>query len=138
MKKMKTMKLIDLYNKIAEGEEPPKKIIFKNELYILKKWENIEETDYCCESTGDLLGDIYLTSLNEEVQIIEDTPKEDKKIEKLDVVLLGQCDNWLQPTIDTDEKIRAELNPYIIDVIKENTLVMQRKINEIIDKVNNE
>ena len=82
--------------------------------------------------------DLLVNIANDEVDIIEDTPKEDKKIEKLDVVLLGQCDNWLQPIIDTDEKIRAELNPYIIEVIKENTLVMQRKINEIIDKINGE
>ena len=103
------MKLIDLYVKISNGEKPPKKIMFKNDLYILKKWENIEETDYECESTKNLLGDIYLTSLNEEVQIIEDTPKDDKKIEPI-----------------TDE---------VWKVLKSDLI---KKINEIIDKINGE
>ncbi len=102
------MKLIDLYVKIANGEMP-EKIIFNNELYILKKWENIKETDYYCESTGNLLGDIYLTSLNDEVQILEDTPKEDKKIEPI-----------------TDE---------VWKVLKTDLI---NKINEIIDYINKE
>lgn len=60
--------------------------------------------------------------------------EEEKKMpEKLDMVLLGQCDNWLQPTIETDEKIRAELNPYVIDIIRENTLEIQHKFNELLD-----
>jgi hypothetical protein len=108
------MKVIDLLNKIANGEDTPEKIIFKNELYILKKWENIEETDYVCESTGNLLGDIYLTSLNEKVQIIEDTPKEDKKIEKFYF------------SVYQDQKLGGR------EVIEP----LETKINEIIDKVN--
>lgn len=119
------MKIIDLLNKIANGEEVPKKIIFKNELYILKKWENIEETDYYCESIGNLLGDIYLTSLNEEVEIIEDTPKEDKKIEKLKQK--RKCVKEPSDLSGIGEVIHYYDNNELGD-----------KINEIIDKINGE
>ena len=118
------MKVIDLLNKIANGEESR------------LTYHKFSQDDYC--TVDDFFSRYIVDEENLNLEIIEDTPKEDKKIAKLDVVLLGQCDNWLQPTIDTDKKIRAELNPYIIDVIKENTLVMQRKINEIIDKINGE
>jgi len=139
---MRTIRIVDLLVKIANGEEVPKQIIYKGRVrefdYEDKDYTCIGDTDYYLfhDTLAEGTGDKMVTVLNDEVEIIEDTPKEDKKIEKLDVVLLGQCDNWLQPTIDTDEKIRAELNPYIIDVIRENTLVMQRKINELIDKIN--
>ena len=63
--------------------------------------------------------------------------EEPKKIEKLDVALLGQCDNWLRCPTNKVTKQDVELNPYIIDNIRENTLYFQRKINELIDEINN-
>ena len=83
------MKVIDLLNKIANGEEVPKKIKFKNNIY---KW--IERNDnifnYKQEYKGRLI-DNYLCDdwfmdsksiLTDEVEIIE----EEKKIpEKLDL-----------------------------------------------------
>ena len=131
---MKEIKVIDLVVKIANGEIPKK--IRYNDLFMTYD----EKRHNYYDSFGAEIDWKYtiMQYLNDKVEIIEDIPEEDKKIEKLDVVLLGQYDNWLQPTIDTDEKIRAELNPYIIDVIRENTLVIQRKINEIIDKINGE
>jgi len=66
----------------------------------------------------------------------KDEIEEPKKIEKLDVALLGQCDNWLRCPTNKVTKQDIELNPYIIDNIRENTLYFQRKINELIDVVN--
>jgi len=66
----------------------------------------------------------------------KDEIEEPKKIEKLDVALLGQCDNWLRCPTNKVTKKDIELNPYIIDNIRENTLYFQRKINELIDVVN--
>ena len=122
------MKIIDLLNKIANGEEVPQKIIYKDNEY---KWER--NTDY-------RKGDIFLfteecicqTFLNAKVEIIE----EEKEIEKLDVALLGQCDNWLRCPTNEATKQDVELNPYIIDNIRENTLYFQRKINELIETIN--
>ena len=71
--------------------------------------------------------------LNDEVEIIE----EKKKIKKIDVELLGRCDNWLRCPTNKVKKQDVELNPYIIDNIRENTLYFQRKINELIDEINN-
>ena len=90
-----------------------------------KKWtteEIIEE----CKNAIDQIIDF------ESKEIIE----EPKKIEKLDVALLGQCDNWLRCPTNKVTKQDVELNPYIIDNIRENTLYFQRKINELIDVIN--
>lgn len=110
--------------------------------------EKIKYQDYCWEWTGDdyetrkfgvqkflITGQEYTwvtDFLKDEIEIIE----EDKKIEKLDVELLGQCDNWLRCPTNKVTKQDIELNPYIIDTIRENTLEFQHKINEIIEIVN--
>ena len=111
---METMKVIDLLNKIANDEEVPNHIRYEGiDLYYNKKnncydliMSNVREEFYT----------FSYSDLNNEIEIIKDTPKEDKKIEKLDVVL---CD-------------------YLVDNIKENILAIQNKINEIIDKINGE
>ena len=129
------MKIIDLLNKIA-NEDIPKKIKYSGVIYeydyykgdcgyvdmsqIPYKWF---EKEIDCDVPS---------FLNEEVKIIE----EKKEIEKLDVALLGQCDNWLRCPTNEATKQDVELNPYIIDNIRENTLYFQRKINELIDAVN--
>ena len=72
------MKVIDLLNKLANGEVP-KKIKYDNDIYEYNK----DYQDYGYFNTGI---DRYITlienelnsvfNLNEEVEIIEDTPKE--------------------------------------------------------------
>ena len=126
------IKIIDLLNKIANGEEVPKKIKWGD---FELEWEELCYHDYKFLDTGNhLLFQGFATSvLNNEVEIIE----EPKKIEKLDVALLGQCDNWLRCPTNKVTKQDVELNPYIIDNIRENTLYFQRKINELIDGINN-
>ena len=130
------MKIIDLLNKIANGEEVPKKIKYKNKIY--ERYQNTTTNNlyyYQVPNKNDFL--IYqlssVSDLLDEVEIIE----EPKKIEKLDVTLLGQCDNWLRCPTNKVTKQDVELNPYIIDNIRENTLYFQRKINELIDEINN-
>ena len=81
------MKVIDLLNKIANGEEVPEKIkILYNEFYYDKdnlKYRNVEENR---ENLFEHIDFFKGLVLNDEVEIIEDTPK-DKKIEKLDIVI---------------------------------------------------
>lgn len=133
---MKTIKIIDLLNKIANKEELPKKIkVLSN-----NKNFNYEKAldDYIGENDDGLFNECILETtslekyLNEEVEIIE----EEKEIKKLDVAILGQCDNWLRCPTNEVTKQDIELNPYIINNIRENTLYFQRKINELIDAVN--
>ena len=134
------IKISYLVNKVINREEMPKEVLFDGNIY---KWCN-NIGDYRKDGWGSCLmirdifdnfdryGSFY-NMLFEDVEIIE----EPKKIEKLDVALLGQCDNWLRCPTNKVTKQDVELNPYIIDNIRENTLYFQRKINELIDEINN-
>ena len=132
---MKTIKVIDLLNKIANGEEVPRKFTYGGYLWEYdinnKMWFY-----YFGEGKNHRFDKLFYLNmcLNDEAEIIEDA-EEDKEIEKLNVALLGQCDNWLEKR-DVNIKSDFELNPYIIENIRENTLYFQRKINEVIDIVN--
>ena len=73
------MKVIDLLNKIANGEEVPKEIKYNACLFAFER----QSQDYYCEEYGNLFE--YLINehrtgefLNDEVELMED-----KKIEKL-------------------------------------------------------
>ena len=132
------MKIIDLLNKIANGEEVPKKIKYRGIIWYLEQdFSNRLPYYKNGYNTNNLLTgrekDYFSHSLNDEVEILE----EEKEIpEKLDMVLLGQCDNWTQKyNKDTKEmeNTHIELNPYVIDTIRENTLEIQHKFNDIID-----
>jgi len=108
------MKVIDLLNKIANNEELPKKIKWNNKIYISKRnaIENFvdyisDDDDYCFEHY------IGYSSLNEEVEILE----ENKKIEKLDF------------TINRND-VREDVYRYIME--------NRFKINEIIDYLKSE
>ena len=107
------MKVIELLNKIANGEEVPKKIRYNNETFTIRE----EKDDYVSEKN--LFTDRYsLLDLNEEVEIIE----EDKKIKQI--------------TID-DEIIHE--NTVLTDIgLQRNLIKLTIKINEIIDYLNKE
>lgn len=102
------MKVIDLLNKIAKGEEVPKTLIYDKDTYTY----NCE----CCDYIGNreknwLFDDFSIPAIiNDEVEVIE----EDKKIEKI-------------PKKDKngDIYLYSSEGLEIID-----------KINEIIDKIN--
>lgn len=69
------MKIIDLLNKIANGEEVPETIKYNNFIYKYDK--------YICDYDGD---DLYLfdntDKLNDEVEILEEEKKIPEKLEK--------------------------------------------------------
>lgn len=106
------MKVIDLLNKIANGEEVPKKITIGKSSYdfewngnmYLKRFRN-KDGDYCDFAKPD-----YIHNLNEEIYIIEDTPKEDKKIEKIDVSKFPKRNNSLKRTALKLNEIIDRLN----------------------------
>jgi hypothetical protein len=108
------VKVIDLLNKIAKGEEVPKKIRIGNNPDIFYYQEDIKS--YKTEYNEYLISEWLNNSrrLNYEVEIIE----EDKKIEKLDTDELFICDNH--------------------EHIYSNFINVYNKINEIIDKINKE
>ena len=98
------MKVIDILNKIANGEEVRFKILSEDEIYRYDYYNQI-----CCEPSDKICEwGIDYRWLNEEVEIIED-----KKIpKKLDLILDEQFSN-------------DELQAYIKET--------QEKLNEIID-----
>jgi hypothetical protein len=107
------MKVIDLLNKIANGEEVPEKIKYKDIIFDYKK----EKGDYESEEGQFFLDWVELNEygLHDEVEIIE----EDKKIEKITMRagLVGDIDNKLEN----------------LDI---NIMAVEDKINEIIDYIN--
>lgn len=116
-KEMLRMKIIDLLNKIANGEEVPKKIKYKNKIY--ERYQNITTNNlyyYQVPNKNDFL--IYqlesAIDLLDEVEILE----EPKKIEKI-----ARCDSF---------KVSGELYKPT-----ENQEILRIKVNELIDEINN-
>jgi hypothetical protein len=106
------MKVIDLLNKIANGEEVPEKIEYSGIEFSFQHncIEYINDFGTC------LVRYISSRNLNDEVEIIEYTTKENKKIEKFYF------------SVYQDQKLGGR------EVIEQ----LETKINEIIDKINGE
>ena len=117
------IKIIDLFNKIANNEKVPKKIklLCDDEIFIYEK----EKDDYIGENDDGLFNECILDTisleiyLNDEVEIIE----EPKKIEKIksngDEFYSDYIDTWISKN-KTDTYCEFLMN----------------KINELIDAVN--
>ena len=118
------IKVIDLLVKITKGEKVPKKIKFRHSI-----WE------YCKDgSTQDYINDydkclmeflaINKDGLNQYVEIID----EPKKIEKL----------LMDMNSKTKGNMTADYDDYTIgNVAEHNFDVIHKKINELIDEINN-
>lgn len=109
------MKVIDLFNKKANGEEVPKKIRIAGWCYKFE-WVKHDENYYDKNADIDLMSCLSMCEdeFNREVEIIE----EDKPIEKI--------------TIDLNYA-----NHYSKANVKANGKYLAEKINEIIDRLNN-
>lgn len=101
------MKIIDLLNRIAKGEEVPKKIKYDNQVFEYRE----DMLDYYCYDYDlNLMG--YQKVLNEKVEILEEEKKTPEKI----------CTNRIINTHDILEfemiqnKINAEYT-YVINSI---------------------
>lgn len=72
------MKIIDLYNMVANNEKLPKKIIYKNCIF-----ENRSVIDYWCKEAKICLDElIFMQNLNDEVEILEEENKMPEKLPK--------------------------------------------------------
>ena len=115
------MKVIDLLNKKANGEELPSEINCYNQAFYLSDGIYIAKNQ-----VGKYFEDYFdFSSLDYEVEIIENIPKEDKKIEKLDF------SDWWEITSSEDCKPER-----LAIIFNKNAKAFSRKINEIIDRVN--
>ena len=111
----KTIKIIDLLNKIANGEEIPKKIKYDNYYCYYDKEKN-KYVDYAGISIF-AWDYIVMNSLNDTIEIIEDNDKLEK-IKSLNNV--GSSINL------TEFEDKQHLNNHIL----------KDKINKIIDHIN--
>lgn len=104
------MKVIDLLNRIANGEEIPKEMCIQGNLFLKSDGtaNTYEVLKFLCK---------YDIKLNEEVEIIEDTPKEDKKIEKMEFCY--EVADKMQNA--NNERFRSFIND-IIEVINERNI----------------
>lgn len=142
--KMNKVRVIDLLNKIANGEEVPEKIKVGN---IIWSFDKKEKTYFMNNTNIQLFYVEKITKrLNDEVEVIEEEPrdievcgslftrseynrlagiKEDKKIEKIDL------SEWAEITYSEDWKMLAyDFN--------RNSNLFVNKINEIIDYLDKE
>lgn len=118
------MKVIELLNKIANGEEIPKKIKYQNYIYEYQHRRDTENSfNYMCNENGEYLSRRYFIDniLNEEVEIIEENKKlkhigKSYNIRKFD-------DNFNVNAYDFEEMIK-----FIQDIYD--------KVEDIIDKIN--
>lgn len=121
------MKIIDLLNKIANGEEMPKKIKFENYIYI---WRDIQK-EYFCEqinhSLESIIGEYLFENLNLEVEIIE----EDKEIEKLENEIEFYSYSKYEELKNDIDKVLYILKA--INLVEDKISNLNNKINEIID-----
>ena len=106
----KKIKVIELFNKIANGEEVPRKIFYKGETFIFNSdYSSIDNLYAFLQNNGVGWLECINVNLNDEVEILEDNTEE---IEELPIELL-------------DEK---DLTPHIIKHFN--------KINELVKAVN--
>jgi hypothetical protein len=123
---MKTIKVIDLLNKIANKEDLPKKVKFHNEIFVASDeyyGEHINQEEDSDGSQRRLFeGWVLGKILNDLVEIIE----EDKEIEPLDVYTNAYIANEMSSFYEHNFEV----------TVKHNFEVINRKINEIIIAVN--
>ena len=117
---METIKVIDLLNKIANGEELPKKIKWDDMIFTLGIIREVPTLKTA--NNIDIIEFIRARYLNDEAEIIEDA-EEDKEIEKI-----------------PKEKIDEYLWEYRGDEVYGLKLfvanILNDKLNEVIDIVN--
>ena len=123
------MKVIDLLNKIAHGEEVPEKIKVGNIIYIYENWEHFYYTDN--EAREDLLvrGKDYSTNdfLNWNVELIEDEPIDIDNIEELELIGTNFIDMDKNELKDNINKNRINLNKLVQAVKQLNKEIKESK-----------
>lgn len=140
------IKIIDILNKIANGEEPPKKIVYKDDIYVY----NENAGDYENGQDEYLFDEYVLTDiLNDEVEILETTIHNEKEIEKTTEVLKW-AEEKVFPLIKKIQEIEKQnkkieplkykeiKSPIMGDVVEYDYSEKELldKINEIIDYIN--
>ena len=127
------MKIIDLLNKIANREEVPKKIKYKNKIY--ERYQNITTNNlyyYQVPNKNDFL--IYqleaAIDLLDEVEIIEEEPKKIEKIARCDDAKMTHYGELHKPTENEEMMKNTNMNTA-------NTFNHSNQFNEVENAFNN-
>ena len=121
---MKTMKLIDILVKVANKEEVP---IFEYEGHRYKYnkeykyFDDLDNDEFCKP-------EVFLVQLDDEIKIIEDTPKEDNKLPKK-LGVINYCED--QATLLIHHKVDE-----IIDYLKAKKGKKIKKLEVYDDSIN--
>ena len=110
------IKIIDLFNKIANNEKVPKKIKYFGEIY-----EYSEDMKFYYQNGFSMYRDFFTEGncLNDEVEIIE----EEKEIEKIGKIYDGFTDSYYDTFLETTIKKVDE----IIDVVNKLKKEMEKE-----------
>ena len=103
---MKTIKIIDLLNKIANGEEVPEKIKINNVIYEYRSYMYCTEKANYQDIEDYLFGKWNFNILNEEVEIIEEEKKIPEKIRDDNAI-------WEEQARDIDYDFKNTINQLI-------------------------
>jgi len=106
------MKIIDLYLAIERNKNIPKKVVYKYKTYRYYP----EYKQYYREEYGDMISLFLEATMEDKVYLIEDAPKEDKKIKRIEERESGWWPNMADGNVST----------------------LKQAINEIIDRLNGE
>lgn len=124
------MKVIDLLNKMAHGEEVPEKIKVDNIIYIYENLEHFYYTDN--EAREDLLarGKDYSTNdfLNWNVELIEDEPIDIESIKEAK-------DLFEKHNADIDDKLCIQQNRRLINKLIRCVKQLNKEIKSIKEKI---
>lgn len=105
------MKVIDLLNKIADGEKVPKKIKYEDEYFVFnEEWHTYVCCDHDLTPLFSQFNMLKFKFLNEEVEILEDTIKEIDEIKELD---LSDLANVYQTNNPIDIRIVNKINELV-------------------------
>lgn len=127
---MQKIKIIDVLNKVANGEEVPQEIRYNNIIRYFDKYDQDYKNDekgiklnlfhtVLASGTGELLKE----RLNDEVEIIGNTPKD--KIDHLERTIFS----FSAKDKNSTEEALIKLTRIVFEV--------REKTDEIVDKVNN-
>lgn len=109
------IKIIDILDMIAKGQEPPKQIVFRNEVY---KYD-AKEGDYWNNNYTDAIFDYYEITdiLNEELQILEINMiyNQDSKQDKIEKISQEDIETYMS----YGEQLCANKINEIIEAINE-------------------
>ena len=119
------MKIIDLLNKIANGEEVPKKIAIQNKVLVYNEDEILNLQDcYYMNDDEDATWEIWAYELNDEIEILDDEEKGLPKKLDIDEEENGKYIIW---NTEFEQCTTLEMK-----IIKRQDYIIN-KINEIID-----